>query len=70
MPKLKNKFVVFRNDSEIFVYIPEDDDKFLGDTADLYNTLAEAKAVALANLKKNYEDEVKVIKAFKYGDFK
>ena len=60
----RKKFIVFKDDTEIFKYIPEDDDRFLeAGTCILYDTLKEAQAVAIENAKKRIMD-------YKYKDFK
>lgn len=69
MPRLTKKFTVFNNDVEIFKYIPEDDDRFIGDTAKLYDTLAEAKKVVKNNLKKKYQQDLKDLEELTYKEF-
>ena len=64
MPKLKHKFIVFKNDTEIFRYIPEEDDIFLiNGTAAIYETLSKAKDVVTFNF-------LAQVKEITYKDFK
>lgn len=70
MPKYTKQFVVFDNDINMYVYIPEDDDHALATKRATLHDFKEAKALIIKNLKEKYERDLADLEAITYKDFK
>lgn len=69
MPKQNKKFIVYTNDVDMYVYIPEDDDHAVSTKRATVLTFKEAKELILKNLKEKYERDVSDITSLTYKDF-
>lgn len=70
MPKHSKQFVVFEDDTEMFVYVPEDDDHHIAMARATLHPFKDAKALVLKNLKEKYERDLADLQATTYRDFK
>lgn len=70
MPKHNKQFVVFNDDVDMYVYVPEDDDHILSTGRAVLLPFKEAKSLIIKNIKEKCKRDLDDAESLTYKDFK